>query len=742
MTTQTQRPTTSSYAGGEYRVEGRDKVSGRMQYTADVHRPGMLWAAYATSPHAYAKIHRIDTTEAKKVPGVRAVLTAKDVGERYWGRNLYDWPVLCWDVVRMIGDRVAAIAADTREAAEEAARRVEVEYEELEPVLDPEAAQAAGAPIIHSDRPKYYHSAWEGKTPPTLTHPNQQGRYLYTRGESEPVFKNAHKVFEHRFQTSRVHAGYIEPHATLVWIDDDGTVHVQSPNKSPFALRGALARTVDVPANKIVIEPSAIGGDFGGKGMTVDEPPCYFLAKATGRPVRYVTSYTEELNSACQRHPATITLRTAVDKDGKFLAHHSTVVYDGGAYGGGKPVLYVLPGLMGYSSVPYHIPDATVDVTCYYTNTVPGAHVRTPADMQVFFAWEQHVDMMAQALGIDAIELRLRNVIREGQPTLVNELVQQPMGVEVLETLRRERDKGNVPAGRGRGVAITLRHTGGGKMGLTLRLERDGKIHTTVAAPDQGGGQFTVVQRVAAKTLGIPDALVDVHRGNTAVTQPDPGTGGARVTNSLSGAAHLVAGLLREELEKRTGLKLENGRFGKETWEQVAARVCKDGPVEVTGMHDASHSDPHHEGIFSFNGFCVEVDVDRDTGTVKVTDVVSVSEVGEIINPVAHQGQLDGGFIYGLGSTLMEELVTDESGKVTTLSLGEYKLPTIMDIPPFRTVLVEGPGDGPIHVKMAGELTNTGIAPAIANALHNAVGIRMTALPITSERVYDALNAG
>ena len=313
----------------------------------------------------------------------------------------------------MIGDCVAR-RANTRRRKK---RRVVV-IQELELVLT-RGPQAAGAPVLHPERPNYFHSAWVGKTPPTLTHPNQQGRFLYTRGESEPAFADAHKVFEHRFSTQRVHAGYIEPHATLVWIADDGTVHIQSPNKSPFALRGSLAHTLDVPANTIVIEPSAIGGDFGGKAMTVDEPPCYFLAKATGRPVRYVTSYTEELNSACQRHPATLTLRTAVDANGKFLSHHSTVVYDGGAYGGGKPVLYVLPGLMGYSSVPYYVPHATVDVTCYYTNGVPGAHVRSPADQQVFFAWEQHVDMMAQALGLDPIELRLRNVIVKGQTTLV-----------------------------------------------------------------------------------------------------------------------------------------------------------------------------------------------------------------------------------------------------------------------------------------------------------------------------------
>lgn len=747
MTTTQQRPTTGLFADHEIRVEGRDKVSGRMQYTADIYKPNALWAAFTTSPHAYAKIVKIDTTAAKAVPGVRAVLTAADIGHRLWGRNMYDWPVLAWDVVRMIGDRVAAVAAETRQAAEEAAELVEVTYEELDPILDPVAALAPGAPVIHPDRPSYFHAARAGKEPMKVPHPNVQGINRMAKGEKdlEPIFARAHRVYEHSFTTPRLHPGYIEPHATMVWIDDDGTVHVWSPNKSPLNLRGQMARVLEIPANTIVVEPSAIGGDFGGKGMTTDEPPLYFLAKATGRPVRYVWRYTEELNTNCTRHSSTVTLRSGVDANGKFVAHHSKVVYDGGAYGGGKPGGQVLPGA-GYGTVGYSCPNVLIETMAVYTNAVPGAHVRAPNDVQCFFAWEQHVDMIARDLGIDPLEFRIRNVIRLGDTSLDGEGVHEPRAVEVLERLRAELTAAPLPAGRGRGISLGCRHTGGSKISIKVRLNADGTIHMLCGTPDQGGGQHTVAQRVFAKTLGLDLSRVTIRRYNTAEAPQDPGTGGGRVTNTIGSVSLAGAEAFRAELEKRSGLELRDGRFvGKgtsESFDTVAKRLCADGPIEVVATWEPPQHDGHHEGDFTFSAYALDVDVDRETGTTKIVNALIVLEVGEIINPVAYDGQIEGGFVYGLGTSMMEELVLDESGKVTNPSLGEYKLPTIADIPPFRMVRLTGNfGQGAYGVKAAGEVSNTAVAPAIANALHDAVGIRLTEFPFTAERVYAALHA-
>jgi CO/xanthine dehydrogenase Mo-binding subunit len=749
-TTSTRRGADAVFRTDDVRIEGRGKVSGQTLYTADIRRPNMLWAAFTTSPYAHARVVAVDTAAAKALPGVRAVLTAADIGPRHVGRNLFDWPVLAYDTVRLIGDRVAAVAADTREIAEEAARLIEVEYEELPAVLDPFAALEPGAPILHPDRATYFFKSFQHKPRPVPPHPNIQGTRQIRKGETdlEPLFASAHLVMEHRFTTPRLHTGYIEPRATLVWIDDDGTVHVQSPNKSPFNLREQLAQCAGIAKDTIVVETSAIGGDFGGKGFTIDEFPCYFLAKATGRPVRYVQRYSEELAIAATRHRAYITLKTGVDRDGKMIAHHSDVIYDGGAYAGTKPGPYLMAG-SGYSTVPYNVPNVHVETKSVYTNCVPGAHVRAPIDVQIFFAWEQHVEMLAEALGIDPIEFRMLNVIREGQTAVSDEAVHHPMGYDVLATVRRESGYGEpLPPGRGRGVALFCRHTGGGKTSLTMRLAADGHIDVLTGVPDQGAGGHTVVQRVVAAALSIAPERVRVRRGNTSEANMDPGAGASRVTHIVGGAAQVAGEKLRDVLEQRSGYVLDDGDFidpasqRRYAFDEVVARVCADGPIDVTGAFDGSHEDPAHPADFTFSAFAIEVDVDVQTGAIKVHDALLVTDVGQIINPIGHQGQVDGGFIHGIGSALMEELPLDESGKVTTLSLGEYKLPTIMDIPPFRTVLVEAaPGAGPYGAKMAGELSTSGVAPAIVNAIWNAVGVRLHEFPITSERVYDALQA-
>jgi CO/xanthine dehydrogenase Mo-binding subunit len=749
MATVTTRGKNAVLETNEIRIEGRDKVSGKTQYTADIRKPNMLWAAFATSPYAYAKVISIDTTAAKALPGVRAVLTAADIGKRYVGRNIMDWPVFAYDVVRLIGDRVAGVAADTREIAEEAVRLIEVEYEELTPLLDPFEALAPDAPVLHPERASYYFKSFTKKPPPPVPHPNVQGTNKVRKGveDIDAVFASAHRVFEHRFSTPRLATGYIEPRATLVWVDEDGTVHVQSPNKSPFNLRDQIAQCAGIPKETIVVETSAIGGDFGGKGFTMDEFPCYFLAKATGRPVRYVQRYSEELTVAATRHRAYVTLKTAVDRDGRMIAHQSDVVYDGGAYAGTKPGPYLMAGT-GYSTVPYNVPNVKVDTKSVYTNCIPGAHVRAPIDVQMFFAWEQHVEMIAEALKIDPIEFRMLNLVKHGDTAISDELVFHPRGIEVLDAVRRESGYGTpLPAGRGLGIALFCRHTGGGKTSLKVRLSVDGTLDVNTGVPDQGSGAHTMLQRVIAQVLRIEPARIRVKRGTTAESLPDPGSGASRVTHIVGAASKLAAEQLRAQLEERSGLTLDDdGGFidpqtgRRESFDDVVARVCADGPLDVVGAFDGSHEDPAHPPDFTFSAFAIEVDVDVETGAVKIQKALLVTDVSQIINPVGHQGQIDGGFVFGLGSALMEELPLDESGKVTTLSLGEYKLPTMMDIPPFRTVLVEAaPGAGPWGAKMAGELSTSGVAPAIVNAVYNAVGVRLSEFPVTSERVYEAL---
>jgi CO/xanthine dehydrogenase Mo-binding subunit len=726
-------------ADAERRVDGHEKVSGRAKYTADLVRPETLWAAYSGSPYAHARIRSIDVSAARAIPGVRAIVTGADIGLKLLGRQILDWPVLAIDTVRFIGDRVAAVAAETREAAAEAARAIVVHYDELPAVLDAAAALRPDAPVLHPDWDGYVYPVYANRPRPARAHPNVQGSLLRVKGAEElaPIFASAHRVFEHRYETPRGHAGYIEPRATLVWIDRDGTVHVHSPNKSPFDLRTQMARTLGLAPEQITVECTYIGGDFGGKGLTLDEYACYFLAKASGRPVRHVQTYADELGSGPTRHHATMTLRTAVAADGTFLAHHSVVMYDGGAYAGGKPVPHLLPGF-GYGTIPYRCANVRLEMSAVYTNTLPSAHVRGPGETQTFFAWEQHVDAIAAELKLDPLELRLRNVVRDGDTALNGDAMRHPMGREVLEALRREIELLPVPqTGSARGISLICSHTGGGKTSVRMRLEPTGRIVVTVGVADQGAGTFTLVQRVAAQTLGVARSRIEVRQGNTADALHDPGAGASRVTHIVGRAAQDAAVALRELIERESGAP-----FGDDQLDDVAAHLAAAGtPLEVTATYASDPPGSERVPDYTFAAYSIGLNVDAETGALGLTDALFVADVGTVLNPMAHRGQIEGGFVCGLGVALMEDRPLDERGKPVSISLGDYKLPTIRDVPPLRTVTVPTPpGSGPFGAKMIGELSNAGVAPAIANAVYNAVRVRLSSLPLRAEHVYSALH--
>jgi CO/xanthine dehydrogenase Mo-binding subunit len=669
----------------------------------------MLWAAFVESPFAHARILRLDLEPARAMHGVCAVLSADDIGRARFGRQLCDWPVLATERVRFIGDRVAAIAAETREAAEAAARAVRVEYEPLPAVVDVQGALAPGAPILHPDRDSYHFFTPDHRLP-TPAHPNAYALLIRTVGETdlEPLFARAHRVFEHTFHTSRQLAGFIEPRATLVWIDGD-VVHLHTPNKGPFPLRRQFAHATGLREDQVVVEPAAIGGDFGGKGFTCDELPCYFLARATGRPVRYLATYAEEVRRGPTRHQTTIRLRTAVAVDGSLIAHESHVMFDGGAYAAPKPIPTLLPG-NAYAAIPYRVPNVRLEINGVYTNTLPGAHVRGPADLQTFTAWESHIDAIARELGADPIAFRRQNVVHAGEHTLAGERIDRPAAVDVLDAIERARRRPPAP-GSGRGVALVCAHTGSGKTAVRLRRDSHGNIEATIGAVDQGAGVATVVQRVVATALDIDVGRIAVVRANTRDALPDPGSGHSRIT-------HIV------------------GRAALDAAERL--RACDPGPAEVVGTFVSDHGE-QVPGDLTFGACALDVDVDAETGTVHVRDALMVVDVGQIVNPIAHQGQIDGGFAFGFGSALFEIVAVDDDGRVTTASLADYKLPTIADLPPLRTVLIRGPdGDGPFGTRMIGELCNVAVPAAALNAVSDALGVRLTRIPLHAEDVWAA----
>jgi CO/xanthine dehydrogenase Mo-binding subunit len=700
------------FARPEIRHEGHLKVTGQAHYTGDLYPPGVLFVASAASPHQHARVRHVDTHAAEQVPGVHAVLTGADLRDVRFGRYLCDMPVLAVDRVRFIGERVAAVAAETREAAEEAVHLIEVDYEELPAVYDPREALTAEAPVLHPHSDTYRVQRGTRTRP---EHLNLQGDL--TAGcsveEMNEAFAQASHVFEHTFRTPRQHQGYIEPHGAVVWFEGD-TCHVTSTNKAPFTLRGQLATVTGHPAEQIVVHNRFIGGDFGGKGFSIDEYVCFYLARATGRPVRSVMSYVEDLSATGPRHAAEITLRTGVTSDGAFVAHSADVVFDGGAYAAGKASDDLVPhgGLDTMSG--YAVGRTRHRLRTVYTNSVPGGHMRAPGEVQAVFAGESHVDMIADALGMDAVELRRRNLRRSGPADETG--AGASAVVEVLSRAAEAIDWTTPrPAFRAAGIALYRRKSGAGRGGIILRALAADRFQVVTGAADQGSGTVTMIARVAAAALEVPESCIEVVQETTASALFDAGAGASRVTRVLGEATRVAAAKMHELLTSS----------------------APGFPTEVVGEAEA----PRGEDSDAFGAVAVEVEVDEMTGRILVLRAVLVADTGTVINPLSHRGQLEGGFVFGLGAALMEELPV-EAGQVLAGSLGDYKLPTAPDVPPLTIINVDSDhGTGPYGAKAIGEFGNLGVAPAVANALARATGVRLQALPLTAEAVWTRLEA-
>jgi CO/xanthine dehydrogenase Mo-binding subunit len=702
--------TTASVIGAPApRIEGPEKVTGRARYTADVLLPGALWGKILRSPVPHARIVRIDASRAWSVPGVRAVVTGKDVPGHYIGKVLRDMPVLCWDRVRYIGDRVAAVAADTEEAAEEALRLIEVEYEELPAVFDPLEALEPGAPLLHDDV-----AAYDGAPRQTLATDvhNGQTRLHYGKGDVEQGFRDADLVLEHTFRIPSRHQGYLEPFASLVAIDGDGRVQAWCSSKAPFRARMQMAKAIGIPEEQIRVNVTYVGGDFGGKGDARDLPICYFLAKQAGRPVKIVMSFAEELTASNPTHPTVITVKSSVTRDGRILARQIRAVHASGAYGALKPNASL--SSWHYAGGAYRVEHSDIEFLQVYTNTVPGGYFRAPGAHQYTFAVESHTDLLAEALGMDSAEFRLRNLLREGDVDATGKRLRGIKAYEVLQAaLAAAGWDTPKPANAGRGIGLFGRQIGGGPGGAVLTAEPDGTFTLLSPTFDVGTGTHTVVQQIVANEMGVPLERVRVEVGDTDTAPIDEGPRASRVTY-CEGQAVLHA---CQELKRRLD----------DPDEQL--------PITVTVHEEA----PQPGDVMYFCAQVAEVEADPETGAFTVRRVVSAHDVGTIINPVTHQGQINGGFVTGLGLATTEELLSQE-GRILNANLGDYKLPTSADLPAFETVLVPSPGGtGPYEAKAIGELANNPPPAAIANAVADATGTRLFELPITTERVYRAL---
>ncbi|MCH2670983.1 MAG: xanthine dehydrogenase family protein molybdopterin-binding subunit [Dehalococcoidia bacterium] len=722
------------------RGEGPDKVTGKSIYTADISVPGMLWGRVLRSPYPYARIVSIDTSKALALPGVYAVVTGQDVPETRVGRRMLDMPILAQDVVRFVGEKVAAVAAGSKDICDEALLLIEVEYEELDAVFDAEEAMEPSAPDLHPDMDSY-----TGLPQPPSGIKNTFAHITWEKGDIEQGFKESDIIFEHSFNAQLMHQAYIEPHACIVDASEGNQVNIWANNKDPYMLRDQVSAAWGVPTENIVLHPTSIGGDFGGKGSFMDVPLCYYLSKYSGRPVKMVMDYIQELMAGNPRHPAVMTIKTGVMKDGTIVARQARAIFDSGAYGAFKPRAYL--GGADHLCGVYRMPNARIDSYTVYTNNVPRGHMRSPAKPQVVFAVESHMDMIAAELHMDPYEFRLKNVMREGDASPIGRHWSQ---IKALDTLEAANKAANVrdarPANTGIGMAMTDLVQGTGQFAAKIGLSDEGKPELHMAFWDTGTGSHTVLRQMVAEELTLNTSDVQIILETTANMPFSAGSGGSRVTLSAGKAVVAAAVDLRQKLVEAASplldapedqVSLQNGLLmaaGRSV--TIAEVLAATGSESLTGE---AHQTPEAPDLTSFCTQIAEVHVDPETGEITVKKIISAHDIGAILNPLNHQGQIEGGMIQGLGYALMEELEL-EDGHISNLSFGDYKIPTSADIPTMETVLIQGDvGPAPYESKGIGESSNIPVAGAIANAVFDAVGVRITDLPVTADKVLSKL---
>ena len=727
------------------RVEGQVKVTGKAVYSADVELPGTLWGKCLRSPISYGRIKSIDASKARQAPGVKAVLTGPDVTGRRIGRCIYDTPVVADGIVRFIGEKVAAIAAETEEVAEQALDLIEVDYEEMEPLIEPLEAIKPDAPVLHPDLLSY-----KGLPVPVEKLGNVFAYLKWGKGDIEAGFREADLIVENTFTTQVTHQSYLEPHACVVKADPSGGAEVWSCSKTPFAVRGQLSNCTGVAKEKLVFHPMHIGGDFGGKGGFMDLATCYYLSLKSGQPVKMVMDYSEELVAGNPRHPSIIKVKTGVKKDGTIVAHHLDFIFDSGAYGSMKPAGY----LIGASTCagPYKIRNCLIEERMVYTNKIPCGHMRAPGDPQGFFANESQMDIVARKLNMDPAEFKRKNMLHDGDETPTGGHIAHIRGVEALDkAMELSGYKKPKAKNVGRGLSFSEWSPSGGEGSVFVRIDDDGKVKVSSPVVDQGAGVLTVIVECVGQELGVPADEIELEQLDSTSVPSDGGVGGSRATRVYGNAAYEAGVSARDELfsvvaqrmeMKPEELSLADGFvIHKPTKRRMSfAEIvkAKGSPVSVKGYYKSSEK--AHDA--SVSAQIAEVHIDPETGQVTLRQMISAHTTGKVINPLMHQGQIDGGVVFGLGYALTEEVMFD-GGKITTTNFGEFKIPNIRDIPPLKTAVMENVpgGPGPYNSLAIGEVANVPVAAAVANAVEDACGVRITDLPVTSEKVYAALKA-
>jgi putative selenate reductase molybdopterin-binding subunit len=765
----------------EHKVDAVRLVKGNAAFTDDVEIRGMLHAKVLRSPHAHARIVAIDDAQARALPGVHAVLHSGNTarvkyasGGQSWP-NPYPWDQVSFDdKVRHVGDRVAAVAADTPEIAAEACRRIRVRYEILPAVFDEAEALAVGAPVIHDEADS------------VGVHDGARNISNHIEGATvtdiEAAMADADRVFQGTFRVQRVQHCSIEPHVAIGWLDEDERLVLRTSTQVPFHVRRMLAPLLGLPVKRIRVIKPRIGGGFGGKQEMLIEDIVGHLVLATRRPVRLELTREEEFSSARTRHAQTITFRTGVRSDGTLVAQDMRVLANTGPYGTHGFTVQSVTGTRGLSS--YNCPAKRFSCDVAYTNGPVAGAFRGYGAPQAHFALESHMDDIARALQLDPVEFRRRNWVRSGDPLDIaprlgerggvaeiapedlprvtscgtEECVAQVLGAIGWE--RRDDPAWRVPADRPdvrRGIGFALCMQGSGIPGIdmgacSIKMNDDGSFNMLIGATDLGQGSDTVLAQIAAEVLGVAVDDIVVYASDTDITPFDVGAYASSTTYISGMAVKKAAEAARSRITARAArmlgladpgaVALRERRAwapdGRSVWLADLALDALHATEQEQIIGTASHVAPDSPAVFAAQA--AEVEVDTGTGQVTVTRMVMAVDCGVAVNPVTASGQVEGGMLQALGYALTEELVLDAAGRPVTDRLGPYWIYRADDAPPMQVILVQTvEPSGPFGAKAVAEIPMDGAAPAVRNAVLNATGVAINTTPLTPERVWRAL---
>ena len=747
------------------RIDGAVKATGAAIYTMDLEVPGMLHAKVLRSPYPHARMVEIDSSKAAALPGVVTVLTRETLGgmNPYFGSAYKDQTVVALDKVRYAGDPVAAVAADTEAIAEEALGLIEVEYEELPAVIAIKEAIQPGAPLVHETpvQEDELHGHRYG-VPEEFRNTNICYAYDYTVGNTAAAFAKADHIFEDTFVFPQIQHYPLEPHITIARVED-GHVTLWASTQDPFTLQRHISEFLGIPLNHIRVIVPHVGGAYGGKLSVKNEPLATILAWQTGKPVKLAHT-SEETFKTITRHPAEFRIKTGVSRDGQLLARECEIYMGTGAYADYGPRVsqkagYRAPG-------PYRIPNIKVNAYTVYTNAVPAGAFRGFGTLQVTWAYESQMDIIARTLNIDPVKFRIKNLLKKGEAyTKGDTLVDCDLKSGLLRTAKAIGWGKQNQKNRGKGISCCMKDGGGTYKvaSATVKLNSDGSAVLFTGSVEMGQGCRTALGQIVAEELALPYSRVAVAQLDTDSTPYDAATNASSATVIMGLCVQRAARDLQKQIRRAAAKALKckvadivleqgtakPGRQNGLTYEQVmnAHFGSKGGEFLAKGFYQDIHSKKAKLGspttFWEISWGAAEVEVDPDTGATKLLKYVSTADLGKAIHPLQCEGQDEGAVMFAIGHSLMEEMHY-ENGHLLNPNLVDYRLPSFKSMPEsFVTIMLEdGNGPGPYGAKGLGEGGLMPVAPAIGNAIADAVGVRMRELPITPERLWHALQKG